>query len=166
MTIPESDADRTSLEERTNAFFGRRASEVVTDFANKIVRKGKTESSPNKGKIIEIERDGKVSFWTVEVAEDYSGDSPGKPWAGKRHSEIFNMQTAEVVAYPSRGKGTTLSFVKTVDADNIQLHRLRNIETGEIAINSTHVSQVMGLSPYQRGKLVLTQTGNFRFVKH
>jgi hypothetical protein len=164
MTKKENSVDSSELELKTKVFFDRPAGTVAGELADRVFQKDVPETVTGNGKIIEIETNDGVQKWRVTVAESYSGDTPGKVWSGKRSNQIGNMESGGIITYSYRGRAT-LSFIKTKGIDNILIRGMINTKTEQVAATPTQVSQVLGLSVQQEGRVTFSPNGNLRFTR-
>lgn len=157
--------EQTRNLELTMIFFDRSVDKVVSEFADEVYRKieGKVVISEGKGKKLSVFTESGERNYKIVQAEPYSEQEPTLVWKGKRSHQIRSLGAGETITYASRsGK---LTFVKTRGADNILIRKLKDLETGQVIENPTQVTNVLGLSHGDEGRLEFVGQDSFVFKR-
>lgn len=146
-------------------FFNRSVGTVATEFAAGIYDH-KTKSvttTGNPGKIMQISTPEGNKQFRVTVVEPYLEDDATPIWKGKRANEIRALAAGETITYRSRSG--ELTFIKTIEADNILIRGLKEIETGREIATASEVTRALGLIQREIGRFTLVEDNKFRFIK-
>lgn len=155
-------------EERTRVFFDRSSDAVVDELSSRIysAREGERPEivkGKGKGKELTVFTSEGEKIYKITLAQAYLETDAIRVWKGKRMQQIKLLAPGEVVGYNSRaGK---LTFIKTRGAENIQIRELTEIGTDKKTKNSTEVTEMLGLSHGEEGRLTFVDENRLRFEK-
>lgn len=149
----------------TRRFFERPADIVVSELSARVYEKDgdQVQISDGQAKIIQVDTPEGAKNYRITSAEAYFAREATRIWKGRRSAEINALAPGEAITYRSRSG--ELTFIKTVGADNILLRGLEDTESGQRLNNPTEVSQALGLTHRQEGRLSLVEQDRFRFVR-
>ncbi len=150
----------------TRAFFDRPANVVVGQLAERVFVDGRPAGSLPYGDPLIIQvGDGETNReYRITEAEAYTPNEASHQWKGKRLAKLERMQPGEVVAFNHRGQ--FLSFIKTTGGENVFIRGLEDVETGQRFDSAHHVTTILGLQPWEDGRLVLVDEERARFERY
>lgn len=145
------------IDHETLAFFNRPAADVVADIAERvyIVDTPKALFPEGRAKTLVIGGEHGGERFKITLAEPYSEDDASQVWQGSRLERIKGLQPGGIVAFTFRSG--TLSFIKTTNGDNVLLHGLVDLTSGDQLVKPTQVSKKLGLSHGEEGQLTVRQ---------
>ncbi len=153
------------LEAKTLAFFNRPAQEVALELAQRAYTADQKEKQAKNGQPKEVQiptEEGDRSY-KVLLAQAYAENDAMQTWKGKRLQQIRTLTPGQIITFRSRVG--ILSFIKTTAGENILIRAVENTETGEKFETATKVSNLLGLSHGEIGRLRFTNGSKLRFER-
>lgn len=142
-------------------FFNRMNNVVAKEFAASFVyHENRNREFQGDGKVIVVTTPSDTRrLFLVNHAVLYSDQYTKARWSGStsRASQIANLEPGGVISFNNRG--SILTFVKTQDAANIELNRLREVDSHGVPFNDDELipkqfAEIAGLKHRSIGKLV------------
>lgn len=156
---------RTEPDETTRSFFDRQVDEVAVNLGDRVYRKvnGVVVLSEGRGKILVVPTPEGDQEYQITCVEAYDFENAAPIWKGKRAAEIRDLFGGDTITY--RTRSGTLTFAKVQEANNILIRGMENLSTGEKLQNATQVSNALGVTPGDIGRLAVVDQDRFRFVR-
>lgn len=141
--------------EETRQFFDRPGQLVAASLSTRWMvhpdRKTINQEEGYEGQIVGLQTRAGVKYYKVEQVVLYPDEYTQTRWLRSRAPEISALESGEGIGYYSQG-GHILTFLKTQNAENIQLDTLREVDRrgdplpgDEMVLSSSKIAPAIGL---------------------
>jgi|GEM_PF-3427013 len=149
----------------TQSFFHRPAHDVVRELSERVYIRGDdpVRFPFGNAKVLPIDIGEGLRDYKITLAEAYSEEDVVAVGQKGRLPILQGMISGEVIAFPYRS--ARLSFIKTINGENILIREIEDLATGKRTRTATEVTNILGLSQESWGKLTLLEDGMLHFTQ-